>query len=328
MREEAADVTPFGTLLHFGKDDGRTPRAAQVLLVAPLSGHFATLLRGTVRTLLPDHDVYITDWHNARDVPLAEALRFRRVCRAPHPLFEVFGPGTHVVAVCQPCVAALAATAVMAEAGHPAPPRSLTLMAGPIDSRVSPRRSTPRHLQAHRLVRAHPDRYGAAALSRRLRRVYPGFVQLTAFMNMNLDRHLTALRNLYAIWSTATARRPTPPPPSTTSTSPCSTSLRSSTWRRCETSSRSTPGAGLLDLQGRRVEPAAIRRTALLTVEGEHDDICSLGQTFAAHDLCRAQADAQAPPPPGRRRPLRRVQRPALGHEIYPIVHNLILANG
>jgi polyhydroxyalkanoate depolymerase len=137
VREEAVHTTPFGTLLRFAKDiDIAQPR---VLLVAPLSGHFATLLRGTVQTLLPEHDVYITDWHNARDVGVWHG-RFGFDEYVDHLItfLEVMGAGAHMIAVCQPCVQALAATAVMAETGNPAQPRSLTLMAGPIDCRVNP----------------------------------------------------------------------------------------------------------------------------------------------------------------------------------------------
>src|SRR5271163_608091 len=137
VREEAALTTPFATLLHFKKDVATVqPR---VLLVAPLSGHFATLLRATVRTMLPDHDVYITDWHNARDVPLT-AGRFGVDEYTDHIIkfLETIGPGSHVLAVCQPCVSVLAAVAVMAQHNNPAQPRSMTLMAGPIDTRVNP----------------------------------------------------------------------------------------------------------------------------------------------------------------------------------------------
>src|SRR6476660_791758 len=135
--EEAALTTPFGTLLHFKKDvDTPQPR---VLLVAPLSGHFSTLLRGTVRTMLTEHDVYITDWHNVRDVPLtAGRFGFDEYIGHLISFLEAIGPGAHVVAVCQPCVAVLVAAAVMAQAGNPALPRSMTLMAGPIDTRVNP----------------------------------------------------------------------------------------------------------------------------------------------------------------------------------------------
>src|SRR5260370_1487868 len=125
VHEHAALTTPFGTLLHFRKDiDAPQPR---VLLVAPLSGHFATLLRGTVRTMLPEHDVYITDWHNARDIGLTHG-KFGIDEYVDHLIryFEVLGPGAHVVAVCQPCVPVLTVVAVMAESGHAAQPRSMT----------------------------------------------------------------------------------------------------------------------------------------------------------------------------------------------------------
>jgi polyhydroxyalkanoate depolymerase len=137
INERAAVTTPFATLLHFKKDI-ETPQP-RVLVVAPLSGHFATLLRGTVRTMLPEHDVYITDWHNVRDVPLMYgAFGFDDYIAHLIRFLEAIGPGAHVVAVCQPCVAALVAAAIMAQAGNAAQPRSLTLMAGPIDPRVNP----------------------------------------------------------------------------------------------------------------------------------------------------------------------------------------------
>ena len=138
MTEEAVLRTPFATLLRFRKA-GAAARSRKVLVVAPMSGHFATLLRDTVRTVLQDHDVYVTDWHNARDVPLS-AGRFGLDEYTEH-LIEFLrrdGPGRHLMAVCQPCVAALAAVALMSEDEHPATPASLTLMAGPIDCRISP----------------------------------------------------------------------------------------------------------------------------------------------------------------------------------------------
>ena len=197
VSEEAAAATPFGTLLHFKKHAGTAqPR---VLMVAPLSGHFATLLRATVRTMLPEHDVFITDWHNARDVPLT-AGRFGVDEYVDHLIkfIEVMGPGAHVLAVCQPCVAALAAAAAMAEAGNPAQPRSLTLMAGPIDTRVNSTRvnelAKTRSIEwfERNLIASVPLRHPGA-----FRRVYPGFVQLAAFMSMNIDRHVKAHRELY-----------------------------------------------------------------------------------------------------------------------------------
>src|SRR3954469_24441566 len=195
--EEAALTTPFGTLLHFKKDvDTPQPR---VLLVAPLSGHFSTLLRGTVRTMLPEHDVYITDWHNVRDVPLtAGRFGFDEYIDHLISFLEAIGPGAHVVAVCQPCVAALVAAAVMAQDNNPAQPRSMTLMAGPIDTRVNPTkvnelaRSKPIEWFEQNLLATVPLRYPGA-----FRRVYPGFVQLAAFMSMNIARHINAHRALY-----------------------------------------------------------------------------------------------------------------------------------
>ena len=199
VTEEATLSMPFGTLLHFRKDLGVGDSQPRVLLVAPLSGHFATLLRETARTLLQDHDVYITDWHNARDVALrhgpfglddyiAHMIRFT----------QTVGPGTHVMAVCQPCVAALAATALMAEDDDPAQPRSLTLMAGPVDCRVNP-------TEVNKLATSKPIAWFEKNLISHvplphagyMRRVYPGFVQLSAFLSMNLDRHRQSFKDLY-----------------------------------------------------------------------------------------------------------------------------------
>ena len=137
VTEEPVLVTPFGTLLRFRKDiDSEQPK---VLVVAPLSGHFATLLRSTVKTLLPDHDVYITDWHNARDVPVSDG-RFGFDDYVDHlvQFLGAMGGPAHLLAVCQPTVQALAAAAVMAESKDSAAPRSMTLMAGPVDCRISP----------------------------------------------------------------------------------------------------------------------------------------------------------------------------------------------
>ena len=137
VSEEKALETPFATLLRFKKASGaEQPR---VLIVAPMAGHFPTLLRQTAKTMLPEHDVYITDWKTARDVPLSEG-RFGVDEYIEHTIkfFEKIGPGAHVVAVCQPCAALLATVAVMAQANHPCQPRSMTLMAGPIDTRVNP----------------------------------------------------------------------------------------------------------------------------------------------------------------------------------------------
>lgn len=287
VREEAACVTPFGTLLRFAKDgDLAQPK---VLLVAPLSGHFATLLRETVKTLLPEHDVYITDWHNARDVPLSHgAFGFDEYVEHLIRFLEAMGPGAHVVAVCQPCVQALVATALLAEAGSPFQPRSLTLMAGPIDTRINPtevnRLATTRSLGwfERNLIGHVPLRYPGA-----MRRVYPGFMQLTAFMNMNLGRHVKAHLDLYDDLVTgnrekAQAARAFYEEYFAVLDLPAEFYLETV---RYVFQDHLLP-RGRLEWRGRRVDPAAIRRTTLLTVEGEKDDICAVGQTLAAHELC------------------------------------------
>jgi poly(3-hydroxybutyrate) depolymerase len=285
--EEAADDTPFGTLLRFRKDG--TARQPRVLLVAPMSGHFATLLRGTVEVMLPEHDVYITDWKNARDVPLSEG-RFGLDEFIDHIVrwLGVMGAGSHIVAVCQPAVPALAAAAVMAEAGDPAQPRSITLMAGPIDPRVNPTKvnqlagSRPIDWFERHLISTVPWRHPGA-----FRRVYPGFVQLSAFMSMNLDRHISAhfnqLRSLVGgDAASAEAHRRFYDEYGAVMDLPAEFYLE--TVRRVF-QTHDLP-RGELTWHGRTVRPAAIRRTGLLTVEGERDDICAIGQTMAALDLC------------------------------------------
>ena len=199
VAEQAVLTMPFGTLLHFEKQEPTADPQPKVLLVAPLSGHFATLLRETARTLLQDHDVYITDWHNARDVSLRHGA-FGLDDYIDHMIrfTQTIGPGTHVISVCQPCVAALAATALMAEDDDPAQPRSLTLMAGPVDCRVNP-------TEVNKLAVSKPIEWFEKNLISHvplphagyMRRVYPGFVQLSAFLSMNLDRHKQSFKDLY-----------------------------------------------------------------------------------------------------------------------------------
>ncbi|MBS0319134.1 MAG: polyhydroxyalkanoate depolymerase [Proteobacteria bacterium] len=287
VHEEVAHRTPFGTLLHFRKE--MADPGPRVLIVAPLSGHFATLLRDTVRVMLADHDVYITDWHNAREVPLA-AGRFGLDEYTEHIMqfLGVMGPGSHLMAICQPCVSALSAVALMSEDGHPATPASLTLMAGPIDCRISPTEvnqlATEKPMSWFRdnLITTVPLRYPGA-----LRSVYPGFLQLMAFMSMNLDRHLDSFRGLFNDLVNGD-----------TDKADATKAFYEEYLAVCdlpaefylETVKRVFQDydlpQGRLTWRGRRIDPGAIRRTALLTVEGERDDICSLGQTLAAHELC------------------------------------------
>jgi poly(3-hydroxybutyrate) depolymerase len=200
VHEETVVATPFCSLVHFAKEDAAPqPR---VLVVAALAGHFASLMRSTIRALLPDHDVYVTDWHNARDVPLDEG-GFGLDDYLDHLIdfLHQIGPGAHLFAVCQPCPAALAATAVMAEAGDTCTPRSLTLMAGPVDGRLSPTAvnqlaiDRPLDWFEDNVITTVPWRYAGAG-----RQVYPGFLQLGGFVSMNfghhVDQHLALFHNL------------------------------------------------------------------------------------------------------------------------------------
>ncbi len=327
--EEEVLATPFGTLLRFAKEG--MPPQPKVLVVAPLSGHFATLLRDTVRVLLPEHDVHITDWANARDVGIWHGpFGFDEYIEHLITFLEVMGPGAHVVAVCQPCVQALAAAALMAEDDNPAQPASLTLMAGPVDTRVNPTKvnelATGRPISwfEQNLIARVPLRYPGAA-----RRVYPGFVQLTAFMSMNAERHVKAQVDLYKAMANGEHEQ--------------AATIKAfydeyfavldlTAEFYLETVQRVFQehllARGLLEWRGRRVNPKAIRRTALFTVEGERDDICAIGQTVAAHDLCSSL------------RPYRKkhYMQAGVGHygvfsgrrwagQIYPLVRNTILVN-
>jgi poly(3-hydroxybutyrate) depolymerase len=287
VTEEVVHSTPFATLLRFRKHSGGAqPR---VLIVAPMSGHFATLLRETARTMLRDHDVYITDWHNARDVPV-EAGRFGIDEYIDHIIefLNVMGPGAHLVAICQPCVEALAAVAVMAEDKHPATPASLTLMAGPIDCRVNPTEvnvlatSQPISWFEHNLIEHVPVQFAGMR-----RRVYPGFVQLTAFLNMNLQRHIKSFKDYYqqiidGDHEKAEATRRFYE--EYFAVSDLSADFYLETVKLVF--QEHALAQGRLYYRDRLINPKTIRRTALLTVEGERDDICALGQTLAAQDLC------------------------------------------
>ena len=328
VTEEVALDLPFGQLLHFRRDLA-VPQP-RVLLVAPLSGHFATLLAGTVRTLLRDHEVYVTDWKNARDVPgeagafgvddyIAYLIRF----------LEHIGPGGHLVAVCQPCVQALAAVAVMSEDRNPATPLSMTLMAGPVDVRESPTtvndlaNDKPLDWFRQNVIATVPARFPGGG-----RRVYPGFVQLNAFMTMNMERHQAQHRKLYghlAAGESAEAERIKEFYDEYFAVLDLTEEFYLETIDRVF--QRADLATGDFTYRGRKVNPGAIRHTALLTVEGGRDDICGLGQTSMAHDLCSSL-----------RPHLKRHHLQAnVGHygvfngkrwenEIYPVVRNTILA--
>lgn len=287
VMEEAVTKTPFCTLLHFKKETAK--EQPPVLVVSPMSGHFATLLRDTVRTMLPDHDVYITDWHNARDVPLG-CGRFDLDDFVDHLIgfIAAIGPRCHVLAICQPSVPTLAAAAIMAEDDHPAQPRSVTLMAGPIDTRINPTKvnefatSRPIEWFYASMIGVVPLRYGGA-----LRPVYPGFVQLLAFMGMNIQRHVKAFNDLYdnlvkGDFAKAEATQKFYDEYFAVMDLPAEFFLQ--TIQQVFQEHRLPRGE--MQWRGRRVDPGAIRRSFLLTVEGEKDDICAIGQTLAAQDLC------------------------------------------
>ncbi len=327
--EENSLDTPFGNLLHFRKETNlHQPR---VLIVAPMAGHFATLLRHTARTMLNDHDVYITDWKNARDVPLsAGKFGVDDYIDTLIKFFDKMGPGAHVVAVCQPCAALLAAVSIMSETSHRATPCSMTLMAGPVDTSVN-------QTEVNRLANKHPiewfeknlistvpARYAGAG-----RRVYPGFLQISAFMSMNLARHWRAHADLYSDLvrgndKKADAKKKFYDEYLAVSDLPADFYLE--TVQKIFQEYHLPRGTFLY--RGHKVSPAAIRKTALLTVEGEKDDICSVGQTVAAHDLT-----------PGIK-PFKKMHyvQPGVGHygvfsgtkwatQIYPMVRNTILAS-
>jgi poly(3-hydroxybutyrate) depolymerase len=328
--EQPALTTPFGILLHFKKSISlKQPR---VLLVAPMAGHFATLLRDTVRTLLPDHDVFITDWTSARDVPRS-AGDFGLDDYIEHMMrfIEYLGPGTHVIGVCQPCNALLSATALLAQKKSPAQPRSLTLMAGPVDTRINPTQVNvladehPIAWFEKNLISTVPARYRGAH-----RRVYPGFLQVSSFMSMNLQRHIKAHVDMYEDIITgddakADAGRTFYDEYFAVFDMPAEFYLE--TVRKVFQEHHLA--RGIFEWRGQKVDPGAIKKTALLTIEGERDDICAPGQTMAAHDL------TPGIPPQKKHHYL----QPGVGHygvfsgkkwqrEIYPIVRAVIAANG
>ena len=329
VSEEIVHQAAFGSLLRFRKHtDVKQPR---VLLIAPLSGHYATLLRGTIKTLLTEHDVYVTDWHNARDIPVSEGrFGFDEYVDYIIRFLEVIGPGAHLIAVCQPCVQALVAASVMAEQNHPAQPRSMTLMAGPIDTRISPTKvnelacSKPMDWFERNLISHVPARFAGAG-----RQVYPGFLQLSAFMGMNMSRHIQAHVEMFehlARGDQAKADVKKAFYDEYFAVLDLTAEFYLETVRKVF-QDHELP-LGKLQWHGQTINPAAIRKTSLLTVEGERDDICAIGQTLAAHDLCKSI------------KPFRKRHHLQLGvghygvfsgqkweTQIYPLLRNTILAS-
>lgn len=289
VTEEVALNTPFCELLHFRRAvEGRAD--PKVLVVAPMSGHFATLLRGTVETLLPEHDVYITDWVDPRHVPQAKG-DFTLDCYIDliTELLTFLGPDTHIVAVCQPSVPVLAAVSLMAAEDHPCQPRSMTLMGGPVDTRINPTQVNDMATQKpfswfeRTVIHTVPVNHAG-----RGRRVYPGFLQLQGFMSMNLERHVGEHVKLFQNMvkgdgDSAEEHRDFYDEYLAVMDLPAEYYLE--TIRKVF-QEHHLP-RGVMVSRGRKVDPSLIRKTALMTVEGEKDDITGVGQTKAAHDLCR-----------------------------------------
>src|SRR6478609_2136597 len=285
VNEEILLRKPFCQLLHFHRDTAR--RDPKVLVVAPMSGHYATLLRGTVEALLPEHDVHITDWVDAREVPLSQGnFDLDDYIDYVIEFCRYLGPDLHVIAVCQPSVPVMAAASLMAHARDPRQPRSLTLMGGPIDTRQSP--TVPNDLAMRNsmmwfrqnVISTVPFNYRGA-----WRRVYPGFLQLTSFISMNLDRHINAhMRQFEHLVKgdddSADGHRRFYDEYLAVMDLTAEFYLQTI---QIVFKEHLLP-RGVWVSRGRPIEPAAIE-TALMTVEGELDDISGLGQTKAAHAL-------------------------------------------
>lgn len=299
VTEEVVWQRPFCRLLHFVRDLPKERRAQdpRLLLVAPMSGHFATLLRGTVQTFLPNHEVYITDWQDARDVPLSSGhFDLDDYVDYMRDIFRYFGGDVHVFAVCQPSVPVLIAISLMEEEDDPSIPLSMILAGGPIDTRVNPtvvnklaeERGT--DWFRHNVITSVPwPRLGFG------RRVYPGFLQLTGFMTMNLDRHLKAHKELFdhlVRGDGDSAEKHREFYDEYLAVMDLTAEFYLQTVDTVFV--RHMLPKGEMVHRGRRVDPRAIRRVALMTIEGEKDDITGVGQCAAAHDLCvNIPADAR-----------------------------------
>jgi poly(3-hydroxybutyrate) depolymerase len=290
VNEEIVLRKPFCQLLRFHRDlRGLKPRNdPRVLVVAPMSGHFATLLRGTVEALLHEHEVYITDWTDAREVPLASGnFDLDSYIDYVIEFLRYIGPDAHAIAVCQPSVPVMGAASLMAAANDPMQPRSITLMGGPIDTRLSP--TVPNDLAMRNsmmwfrqsMVTSVP--WGFPGV---MRRVYPGFLQLTSFITMNLDRHINAhMRQFEHLvkgdGDSAESHRQFYDEYLAVMDLTAEFYLQTI---QVVFKEHQLP-RGIWVSRDRRIDPAAISASALMTVEGELDDISGLGQTKAAHGL-------------------------------------------
>ena len=286
VTEEIVHRKPFGQLKKFAREG--VEGDPKLLIVAPMSGHYATLLRGTVERMLPGHEVYITDWRDARAVPVSDG-RFDLDDYIDYVIefLEVIGPGAHVLAVCQPSVPVYAAIALMSADKHPALPRTLTMMGGPVDTRRAPTAVNQLAMERpfawfeHNVIARVPRGYPGAG-----REVYPGFLQLSGFMAMNLGNHLMSHWEMFkhlvdgddesadatkAFYDEYRAV--------------CDMTAEFYLQTIDEVFQRHLLPKGELMHRGRRVDPSAITKVGLLAIEGERDDISGIGQTKAALDI-------------------------------------------
>jgi poly(3-hydroxybutyrate) depolymerase len=298
--EEIAEEKSFCKLLHFRKNLGNKQITAlkqpTVLLVAPLSGHHATLLRDTVRSLLTQHDVYITDWTDARMVPLTEGpFHLHDYVHYVQDFIRKLGPNLHVISVCQPTVPVLAAISLMASEKDPALPASMTMMGGPIDPRKSPTQvnnlavEKPYSWFENQVIHAVPPAYPGAG-----RKVYPGFLQHAGFIAMNPGRHAQSHWDFYMHLregdnESAEEHRKFYDEYNAVLDMPAEYYLE--TIQTVFQEHRLPRGAWEID--GKLVRPQDIKSVALFTIEGELDDISGTGQTRAAHDLCTSIAKSK-----------------------------------
>jgi poly(3-hydroxybutyrate) depolymerase len=290
VNEEILLRKPFGQLKHFYREGIET--GPRLLIVAPMSGHYATLLRGTVERLLPKFDVYITDWRDAKLVPLSEgSFDLDDYIDYLIEFLELIGTKTgerpHMLAVCQPAVPAFAATALMNEDKNPYRPKTLTMMGGPIDTRQAPTAVNTLATQRpfswfeHNVIATVPMIYAGAG-----RKVYPGFLQLAGFMTMNLGSHLISHWEMFKHLVVGDEE-------SAASTRKFYDEYRSVCDMTAEFYLQTVNVVfqqhqlpkGEMEHRGRLVRPDAIRDTAILAIEGERDDISGIGQTKAALDI-------------------------------------------
>jgi poly(3-hydroxybutyrate) depolymerase len=294
VQERFVMATPFGALLRFERV-GAKP-APKLLIVAPMSGHYATLLRGTVEAMLPHFDVHITDWADAKLVPLSEgSFDLDDYIDTLISFFEALGPGAHALAVCQPSVPVFAATALMNASNHPCAPASLTMMGGPIDTREAPTEVNTLAMERpfawfeHNVVMSVPAYYPGA-----LRRVYPGFLQLSGFLGMNLGNHMMSHWNMFKHLVRGDGE-------SADSTKAFYEEYRSVCDMTAEFYLQTIRSVfqehhlprGIYDHRGARVDPSKIKKTAVFCIEGERDDISGIGQTKAALKLANKLADSK-----------------------------------